>query len=379
METIKTDRTDKRKWKNKRIILSTNVFDKSLERIRNIYDNIPNVGVAFSGGKDSVIILELAIMVAKEKNRLPVPVMFLDQECEWQATIDIMKRTMNRKEVKPYWYQIPVNMTNSASFEESFLKAWDPNEKWIREKDPIAIHKADFKNTRFYKMVVEMNIKTLGDNSCTITGLRTEESPKRYIGLTKNHTVAGMSFGAIIDEKRKIFTLSPIYDWRTTDVWKAIHENNWDYCSLYDDFFRFGWPVKNMRVSSLIHEQASRQLRALQEIEPETYDKLQRRLKGVNTFSKMQEDALMPKDLPFMFKTWTEYKDYLLENLIDKENQAKMKTSEKTHFKRLGQRIETTKNVIQAILLNDYEGATLEQRVLRMGAKPIKTTFERDD
>jgi predicted phosphoadenosine phosphosulfate sulfurtransferase len=46
-----------------------NVYDAALERIRYIYDEFPNIIVAFSGGKDSTVILELSLIVAKEKNR----------------------------------------------------------------------------------------------------------------------------------------------------------------------------------------------------------------------------------------------------------------------------------------------------------------------
>ena len=63
-----------------------NVFDEALARIRMLYDYHDDVIVSMSGGKDSTVLFHLALMVAKERNRLPVKVFWLDQEAEWQAT-----------------------------------------------------------------------------------------------------------------------------------------------------------------------------------------------------------------------------------------------------------------------------------------------------
>ena len=70
------------------------VFDAALDRVRYCYDNFDEVIVNVSGGKDSTICLELAIMVAREKGKLPVKVMWLDQECEWQSTADYVDKVM---------------------------------------------------------------------------------------------------------------------------------------------------------------------------------------------------------------------------------------------------------------------------------------------
>lgn len=43
------------------------VWDAALERLRFIFDEFPNVAVSFSGGKDSTVIFNLALLVAKRR------------------------------------------------------------------------------------------------------------------------------------------------------------------------------------------------------------------------------------------------------------------------------------------------------------------------
>ena len=98
------------------------VFEAALDRIRKIYDTFDEVIVAMSGGKDSTIVYQLAKIVAREKGKLPVKVFWLDQECEWQATVDYMDKVMHDKDVKPYWYQIPLDFTNSMHHEKKLYE-----------------------------------------------------------------------------------------------------------------------------------------------------------------------------------------------------------------------------------------------------------------
>lgn len=46
-----------------------NVFEEALERIRMIFDYHDDVIVSMSGGKDSCVLFNLALMVAKEKKQ----------------------------------------------------------------------------------------------------------------------------------------------------------------------------------------------------------------------------------------------------------------------------------------------------------------------
>ena len=115
-----------------KIFKATNVFDEALERVRYLFDEFDDVGVWFSGGKDSTVTLEIALRVAEEKNRLPIPVIFVDQEAEWRAVIDYTRAVMNDPRVEPYWIQVPIKLFNATSMDEAWLNCWAEGEVWMR-------------------------------------------------------------------------------------------------------------------------------------------------------------------------------------------------------------------------------------------------------
>ena len=67
------------------------------------------------------------------------------------------------------------------------------------------------------------------------------------------------------------------------------------------------------------------QLFYLQEIERDTWNKLTKRLAGINQARHMnQSDMFKAGELPYMFNNWKEYREHLLDNLVtDKEYRKK--------------------------------------------------------
>lgn len=352
-----------------RVYLTHNVWDAALERVRWLYQEFDNIYVNMSGGKDSTVVMHLALIVAEETGRLPLDVVFLDQEAEWGTVIDYMRLVMNDPRVRPHWLQVPLLLFNATSTIEPWLHCWDPSaeDKWIRPKEPNSIHDNVFGTDRFTDLLDKyMDWLHPNEKTCNITGVRAEESPARAAGLTNYETYKGETWGAFSNKKLGHYLMHPIYDWSYKDVWKAIHDNGWPYCKLYDAMYQYGVPIKNMRVSNLHHETAVRSLFYAHELEADTWEKVTARMRGVNTAKQLQWDFYAPKTLPPMFEDWAEYRDHLLENLIEDVDQKQKyrRMFDQFDARYEGKALADLRRIqVSMILVNDYHGTKLSSFV----------------
>jgi predicted phosphoadenosine phosphosulfate sulfurtransferase len=357
-----------------KIFLKQTVWDAALDRIERLFNEFENVVVSFSGGKDSTVTLELALIVARKLNRLPLKVYFLDQEAEWASVIDYVKNVMYRKEIEPIWIQVPIFLPNSISQENPFLVTWEDGVEWMRDKDPIAIKdghvlkgkaEKEAKTGYWYTYFVKSLDQIFPDEpACFLAGMRAEESPQRLAGLTTGQTYKDITWGRKLNERKHHYTFYPVYDWCVGDVWKAIHDNKWKYCKIYDEFFRYGLPIKEMRVSNLHHESAVKTLFYLHELEGDTWNALNKRLNGVNQAKHLGEEGVTQiKDLPFMFNGWRDYRDFLTEKLISDIRHRNIFVKEWAKmdvlYDQLANPDEMYKKQIKSVLVNDIEFAKL--------------------
>jgi len=346
-----------------RIYKKQNVFDESLDRMRYLFDEFENVVVSFSGGKDSTVTLYLALIVAEEKNRLPLKVMFLDQEAEWQAVIDYMEDVFSDPRIDPMWLQIPFKIFNASSNIKQWITAWEEGVETMRPRNPMALTENVYGTDRFYDLFSAIPAHHYkGERMCFLGGVRAEESPRRYLAMTEALTYKDITWGKRLSKKEEHFTFYPIYDWSYTDVWKAIHDNDWPYTKVYDYQYMHGVPIRSMRVSNLHHETALQVMEYLQEVEQETWVALTKRMSGINTAGKMKKDFFV-KELPFMFKDWREYRDYLTENLVQNEDHKKrfFKTWEKQdkQYEDMKHIQDLHRAQINTVLTNDVDMAKL--------------------
>lgn len=329
-----------------------NVLDATHKRISYLFDHYDNISLSFSGGKDSTALFHMINEEAKKRNRKFI-LYFQDQEAEYQGTIDFVEWAMTQPNVIPLWYQVPIFMTNAASQQQLFLWAWGKGEKWVRDKNPIAIHSIDKKYPkRFHKfnLWVGQNLKQLEGKSVSIIGLRAEESPdRRFVMFGENSELFWLR------RKNKPDRAYPIIDWRYTDVWKYIIDGGFKYNRIYDKMYMIGGNLKFFRVSNLVHEKAFRCLTDLQELEPETYNRLEERLQGVHTAAIYGKEDLVYsiKSLPESFKTWKEYKDFLLSSI-----HPDLSRLFKFQWSRFGDTDDprACKYMVKRILLCDWEG-----------------------
>lgn len=303
--------------------LDKNVLESARERISYIFDHFNSIIVSISGGKDSTVTAHLALQEAVKRNR-KIGLFYLDEEVVYQATIDEVSYLMDlypRNTIR-YWLQIPFHLTNSTSFEEGQLDAWE------REKKPLWMHKRSSKNilSKTWSHKTKINDKNKGfgfydvlynfqlgfENTAFLIGLRAIESPNRYGAVTSNPGYEDISWSTA--QKRGNVSFYPIYDWIDSDIWKYIGDNKIRYHKYYDFAFKKGVHPHLMRVSSLTHEKAFKSIQDLPEFEFDTYEKLLKRIKGISFAQETARNRKMfrVQDLPNRYKTWKEYRDNLL-------------------------------------------------------------------
>ena len=111
--------------------------------------------------------------------------------------------------------------------------------------------------------------------------------------------------------------------------------------------------IQEIRVSSLIHEKSFKSLVELPEFEPKTYDRLTKRIKGIQVGNLYGKDKklLRCQSLPKNYKSWREYRDFLLETYPD---ESKKWIFEK-RFARYLDNNYVARQECRQLILNDYE------------------------
>lgn len=342
-----------------KIYKKSNVYEEALNRIRYLYEEFDDVVVGYSGGKDSTVTLRLTVQVARELGKLPVKALFLDQEAEWGAVIDHMREINEDPDIDLRWYQIPFKIFNASSNIKQWVIAWGEGEEWMRDREPNSITQNNYGTERFYELFNKIIATDFPDRTVLLGGVRSEESPRRHVAMTQDVTYKYITWGKKLNPEKDQYTFYPIYDWSYTDVWKAIHDNNWSYTKVYDYQYMYGVPVRSMRVSNLHHETAIQTLFYLQEIEKDTWLALTKRMSGIDTAGKLSKEDYFVKELPFMFKSWEEYRDFLTEKLVNNEKvKDKFKKKWTLYDERYAKMLNKNKLIkaeINTILANDED------------------------
>lgn len=343
--------------------LKINVVDATRKRIEWIFDNFDNIVVSISGGKDSTVLAYMTLQESHKRNR-KVGIFFLDEEVVYQSTIDQVRYIMNLypENTIKLWYQLEFNLTNATSIDETQFKVWDHEKQdvWLRpkEKDSIKqptwnVNKQTIANKKkgfgFYDALD--NFQLTYENTAYLIGLRASESLNRWRAVIKNPGIPNIYWST--KRPQGNFQMYPLYDWNFQDIWKFLYENNIRYSKIYDYQYKKGLGMKDMRVSSLIHERAFKSLVELPEFEPQTYDKLMARTKGIQVGNIYGKDDLMLKcrKLPKNYDNWIQYRDFLLSTIKDE-------SIKQIFTKRFSKQLNNNyvaRQQCKQLILNDYE------------------------
>lgn len=348
------------------------VLAAAQRRIAKLFDLLDagafdNIIVSVSGGKDSTALAHLALVEASRRGRT-IGVHILDEEVMYKSSVEQVDYLMNLfpEATKKMWLQVPFYLTNATSLTEGQLRAWEPGDHkvWMRPKRDDAIKfkpwreedekfRSGYKWLDFYGVIE--NFARCFRKTAFLVGLRAQGEHINRWRAVRSHPVdvGGERFYWMTDKGRGNVTAYPIYDWNFDDVWKYIWEERLKYSRIYDYQFLKGMPVSEMRVSSLIHEKSFKAIVELPEFEPDTYRKLQKRIKGVSLAQEAGKSAKLfrCRKLPQNFKSWRAYRDHLLATHPDE------KAAGILHLRFAGQlnNEHVARQQCRQLVLNDYE------------------------
>lgn len=270
--------------------LSVDVLTAARERTAYAFDNFNKIAVAFSGGKDSTVMLHIVMDEAIKRGRT-VAVMIVDLEAQYTATIDHITKTVQdyAEHIDLHWCAFPMTLRNGVSNYEPTWLAWDPDkeETWIRPKPPEAREQYDWyvPGMEFEEfIVVWAEWYADGDSLAQFVGIRADESLNRFrtIASTKKEMYEGKSWTTrIVGNSYNIY---PIYDWRTADIWRYhAAEPTRTSNHVYDLMQKAGVPISKQRLCQPYGDDQKQGLWLYHILEPETWAKLIGRVNGANS------------------------------------------------------------------------------------------------
>lgn len=245
------------------------VVEMARRRIRNVFNTAGKVAMSISGGKDSICLNDLVWKAVQSGDADPskLEVFFIDEEaiypCIEKAAMNIRAQWISIG-VPFTWYCLQVkhyNCLNSLQNDESFI-CWDETKKdaWIRKMPKFAVTSDPFLDERHdtYQSFFDKKLR----NHVRLTGVRMYESIQRRAYMARSK------------DQSKVW---PIYDWKDTDVWRYMLENDLEVPDAYFYMYQCGLPKNRMRISQFFSIDTVGSLVEMCKFYPNLFDRICKR------------------------------------------------------------------------------------------------------
>lgn len=315
------------------------VHAATLSRLRLVFRNFERVCVAFSGGKDSSVTLQLALDVARELGRSPVDVLFIDLEGQYQATIDHVSEMLGRPDVR--LVGLPATQPAQRLQPGGTLLVLLGTRRRGRLGAPAAEAPGGDQRPGVLPLLplphgvrgVRRRLQRLAvqeEPTAFLVGIRSDESLNRYLAVKRRSRAkqcawtppggsAPLAWSARDRANPQAVSFFPIYDWRFEDLWRCVADHGYAYNRLYDQMYRAGVPFSQMRICQPYGDDQRKGLDLFHRIEPRTWFKVVRRVAGANYGARYCRQRFLGYrgglGLPPSFGTWREYSQFLLRSM----------------------------------------------------------------
>ena len=307
-----------------------NVYEAANERIKYVFDAFDKVYLSFSGGKDSGVMLNLALDYMRAngiKKKLGIQIM--DNEANYELSMEFMKRIIdaNIDLLDVYWCCMPITLPCTVSAYDTDWQCWGvgDEDRWVRPM-PDMDYVINYDNHPFGDWFQEnMHYDDFwdgfaewyseGKKTANLIGIRTSESLNRFRAIMndRKETIDGHMWTK--KNTAHVYNAYPIYDWMGDDVWTANAKFEWDYNKLYDVFYQAGVPIGSMRVASPFMSEAKSSLNMYRVIDPQIWSRLCARVNGANFIATYGKQLTYSSfDLP-EGHTWKSFVKFLLSTL----------------------------------------------------------------
>lgn len=249
-------------------------------RIRWVMQHHERVVVAWSGGKDSTLLLELALDTARIEGRRTLDVLWLDNEAEYAATVDFADRTAAKPRVRFHRLQESIDVPQcdipGAPLPFRTWTLQPPFREREQGKQAVSLNGHNYFNVPGDDSLTVFShaaSRILGGPVAILDALRTDEgaAQRRATSLPRPDNHRGLLWSW--KEPGGNFRYAPMFEWDASQVWAMIASRGLDYNSAYDRMAQLGTPAERARVGTLYHHVMTR-AGLLHLVDPWAYERL---------------------------------------------------------------------------------------------------------